>query len=57
MKKIGKTYWIFDGMMKPTQEILTDIVNEGRTALFSGIPRKITSVYDTKEKALEIGKY
>ncbi len=55
--KIGKVYWIFTGMMEPIQAILTELVNDGRTALFENIARKKTSVYISKKEALEIYKY
>ncbi len=55
--EIGKSYWIFSGTMETTEEILTAMANEGRTAIFSSVPRKTSSVYFSKEEALRIGNY
>lgn len=55
--KIGETYWIFDGHMQPFEAVLTEIVNEGRTAVFGGLDRKTSSVYKSKEVALKKMKY
>lgn len=48
---IGQQYWILDGQLRPFICTLTELVNEGRTALFGGLPRKVTSVYQSKEEA------
>ena len=55
--KVGEIYWIFDGQMKPVKATLTELVNEGRTAIFGVIARKITSAYSSKEEALNTFKY
>ena len=55
--KIGETYWILSGHGVPFQGILSEIVNNGRTALFGGIPRKVTSVYKSKTEAEKVNKY
>jgi hypothetical protein len=54
---IGEVYWIFSGTMKPIEGTLRAIVNNGHTAIFGSIARKVTSVYKTKEEALRINKY
>jgi len=59
-KIVGEKYWILNGHDIPVQLTLTDIVNDGRTAIFENVPslaRKIEHVYDTKEEAFKIKKY
>jgi len=54
---VGNKYWFFNGRMELVYDTLTKIVNDGRTGMFDTIPRKITSIYHTKEEALAIGEY
>lgn len=54
--EIGQVYWIQNGAGEAFQSTLTEFVNGYRTALFGGIPRKVTSVYRTKKEA-ENGSY
>lgn len=49
-------YWIFDGMMNPRKEILTEFLTE-KTVMFSTLARKSISVYSTKEEALKEFRY
>ena len=55
--EIGQNYWIFDGQMIPLECTLTEIVNDGRTAMFGATPRKATSVYRSKEEAEKANIY
>ena len=48
---IGEVYWIQNGAGEACQGVLTKFVNGYRTALFGMLPRKVTSVYMSKEEA------
>jgi len=54
--KVDEVYWIQTGSGSAIQGILTGFNHNQTAGLFGGIPRKVTSIYLTKEEA-ENGEY
>ena len=54
--KVGNIYWIQSGHGTAFQVTLTHFNHNQTTGIFGTLPRKITSIYNTQEEAIQ-GEY